>query len=491
MKILTQIIRVLKPSEVRLIRNFYKVQPNGEVKRRLELFELAKAGKAGSDAEAAMAIYKGEPNSAFSHLKNRLQKDILNILLLKEGSKKYETKYAQAIFDCRRMLIEGQILIERGAYRAGEAVLLKANDLALEYELFAETMLINDLLRTTIGIRKGEQAYLSFEGEITDSLDKLAKYLKVKDYYYRLGVLGQFSKKIEKSSLEYAKNALAEAEKDYKLTNSPLVGYFYNFLGIFYGQLSQNYDLAFDYAVDYLKLVESSPSVSSDTRIASANLQISSIAIHKGNYPEAISYAQKARNKFIAGLFNELQAIEVMFIATFHYKDFEEAEKLMEVALQHPKIKANKQVPARWEYYKANLFFVNGKYNEAAVMLMKETELTKDKAGWLMGYRVLELMCAVEQDDLEVFDYRAESFKKLLQRNKEENVERPRLALKILGTYIKTGGDIKKAIQEEKDNIMLLSEGKGEYQWDPLGFELIRFDEWLNKLAQKKARARV
>ncbi len=123
-------------------------------------------------------------------------------------------------------------------------------------------------------------------------------------------------------------------------------------------------------------------------------------------------------------------------------------------------------------------------------MLMKETELTKDKAGWLMGYRVLELMCAVEQDDLDVFDYRTESFKKLLQRNKEENVERPRLALKILGTYIKTGGDIKKTTLEEKKNIELLKTGKGEYQWDPMGFELIRFDEWLDKFAQKKAKVR-
>ena len=85
-----------------------------------------------------MAIYKGEPNSAFSHLKNRLQKDILNILLLKEGSKKYETKFAQATFDCRRMLIEGQILMERGAYKAGEAVLTKARELAAEYDLYAE-----------------------------------------------------------------------------------------------------------------------------------------------------------------------------------------------------------------------------------------------------------------------------------------------------------------------------------------------------------------
>ncbi len=487
---MTQIVRVLKPGEIRLIRNFYKVQPNGEVKRRLELFELVKSGKVSTDVEAAKAIYKSEPNSAYSHLKNRLQKDILNILLLKEGSKKYETKYAQAVFDCRRMLIEGQILIERGAYRAGEAVLLKANELATEYELFAEILLINDLLRTTVGIRKGEQAYLAFESEIGNSLNKLGKYLVVKDYYYRLGVLGQFSKNIEKSSRDYAKTALEEAKQHYLETQSPLVGYFYNYLGIFYGQLYQDYPLAYQYAVEYLKLVENNPSISSETRIGTANLQLASIQINQGNYHEAVDYANTAQQKFIKGLFNELQAIEVLFIATFHKKEYRQAEKLMEVAVAHPKFKANKQIPAKWDYYKANLLFVNGQYNDAAVMLVRETELTKDKAGWLMGHRILELMCAIEQGDLEVFDYRAESFKKLLQRQKEENIERPRLILKVLGTYIKMGGDIKKTLADESTNLALLREGQNEYAWDPMGFELIRFDEWLDKLATRQVRVR-
>lgn len=490
MKILTQIIRVLKPSEVRLIRNFYKVQPNGEVKRRLELFELAKAGKASTDAEAAMAIYKQEPNSAFSHLKNRLQKDVLNILLLKEGSKKYETKFAQAGFDCRRMLIEGQILLERGAYRAGEAVLLKARDLAAEYDLYAEGVQINDILRTNIGIRKGEQAYLSFAPVIADHLNKLEKYLIVKDHYYKINLTSQFKKNFEKQSKAPLEAALLEAEKYYKETESATIGYYYNYLGIFYGHFIGDYNLAEKYAKDYLLLVEKYPAISSDTRIATANLQIASIAMNKNDFPSAINYANIARKRFITGLFNELQATEVLFVALFHNKDYEKALGLIDMAAAHPKYNANKQIPAKWNYYKANLDFVNGNYNDAAVMLMKETELTKDKAGWLMGYRVMELMCAVEQDDLDIFDYRTESFKKLLQRNKEENVERPRLALKILGTYIKTGGDIKQTMQDEKKNIDLLKTGKGEHQWDPMGFELIRFDEWLDRFAAKKTRVR-
>lgn len=491
MKILTQIIRILKPSEVRLIRNFYKVQPNGEVKRRLELFELAKSGKGNSDAEAAKAIYNGEPNSAFSHLKNRLQKDVLNILLLQEGSKKYETKYAQAIFDCRRMLIEGQILFERGAYRAGETVLQKAYDLAEEYELYAECLQIADLLRTNVGIRKGEAAYLSFEPVIADNLNKLQKYLSVKDSYNRFGVISQFKKNFEKQSMAPLEAALEEAGRYYKETGSATIGHYYNYLGIFYGHFLGDYELAEKYAIAYLKLIEVSPAISSDTRIASANLQLASISINKGDYAAAIDYAITARDKFIGGLFNELLAIEAQFVATFHNKDYAAASKIVEIARLHPKYKANKQIPAKWDYYKANLSFVNGDYNDAAVVLMKETELTKDKAGWLMGYRVLELMCAVEQDDLDVFDYRTESFKKLLQRNKEENVLRPRTALKILGTYIKTGGDIKKTMQDEHENIELLKSGKGEYVWDAMGFELIRFDEWLDRLAKKKLKARV
>jgi hypothetical protein len=369
-------------------------------------------------------------------------------------------------------------------------VLLKAQDLAEEYELYAECVQINDLLRTNIGIRKGEAAYLSFEPKIIDNVSKLQKYLSVKDSYNRFGVISQFKKNFEKQSMAPLETALEEAGRFYKETGSATIGYYYNFLGIFYGHFLNDYELAEKYAKDYLKLIEVSPAISSDTRIASANLQIASISINKGDYAAAIGFAIAARDKFISGLFNELQAIEVQFVATFHNKDYAAANKIVEVAQLHPKFKANKQIPAKWEYYKANLSFVNSNYNDAAVVLMKETELTKDKAGWLMGYRVLELMCAVEQDDLDVFDYRTESFKKLLQRNKDENVVRPRTALKILGTYIKTGGDIKKTMVEEKENIELLSEGKGEYMWDAMGFELIRFDAWLDRLAKKKLKVR-
>lgn len=490
MKTLTQIVKVLKPSEVRLIRSFYKVQPNGEVKRRLELFELVKSGKATTDVEAARAIYKCEPNSAFSHLKNRLQKDVLNILLLKEGSKKYETRYAQSIFDCRRMLIEGQILIERGAYKAGEVVLLKAKELADEFELFAEAILINDILRTNIGIRKGEQAYINFGPVIEENLDKLKKYLVVKDQYYRFNFSSQSKKNVEQHLKSLIGAALSDAEDFYSTTQAATIGFYYNYLGIFYGHLFKDFDLASKYAKDYLKLVLNNPSISSQTRIGSANLQIASIATNKANYDEALEFAKNAKENFITGLFNELQAIEVMFITAFHKQDFTFAQSIWDMAVVHPKYKSNKQTPAKWEYFKANLLFADGQYKQASVMLMKETELTKDKAGWLMGYRILELMCAIEQGDYDIIDYRAESFKKLIQRQKEENVERPRTILKVLSTFVKMGGDVKKTFAEEKTNIELLQKGEGEYWWDPMGFELIRFDGWLDRIAARHTRMR-
>ena len=154
MKNLTQIIRVLKPGEVRLIRNYYKVDTNGEERRRLELFDLIKEGSVSADKEAAMAIYNTKPNSAYSHLKARLRKDILNLLLLQDSSKRYEPEFAQAEFDCRRLFIEGDLLVSRGAYEPGVDALKEAQKLAIKFEFYNELVMIDDVLRSHLGGKK-------------------------------------------------------------------------------------------------------------------------------------------------------------------------------------------------------------------------------------------------------------------------------------------------------------------------------------------------
>ena len=117
MKQLVPLVKVLRPGEIRLIKHFFSLESNAEVKKRAELFTLILSKKAQTDQKALKKLYKTETNtSAFSHLKERLRKDVLNVLFLQDASKKFSTKYANAEFECRRNYIQADILIARGAY---------------------------------------------------------------------------------------------------------------------------------------------------------------------------------------------------------------------------------------------------------------------------------------------------------------------------------------------------------------------------------------
>lgn len=482
MQSLTQIIGVLKPGEVRLIRNYYKVQSNGEVQKRLTLFDLIRSGKVGSDQEAAAAIYDSAPSSAYSHLKARLQKDILSLLLLQEGSKRYETKYAQAIFDCRRMIIEGQMLIERGAYNMGVEVLTKAAALADKYEFYLEDVTINDILRTHLGVKKGIKAYNKYDKEIRQKVEKMEKLLQAKDYYHRMLVPNLFQKNREQHYSDFSKEALETLEAYYKQTKSANIGYFYYYISIYYHQIHKNMDAALQSAQNFLKLIEKHPAIHSSSRVASANFQIAVNMAYMQRYKEAMRYAEVASNKFVKGLINELAALEMLFYAALHNGDFAMCQQVLNRARAHPKIHVNKQYPAKWDYYEANLLFCMGKYEEASAKLIGYSELLKDKAGWLLGHKMLELMCMFMQDELDLMDFRTESLRKLLQRQKGENVQRSKAMMKVLETYMRLGGNLKKTREKEADRLQLLRDAEGAYSWDPLGFELVRFDAWFDNL---------
>lgn len=480
---LTQIIDILKPGEVRLIRNFYRIQSNGEIKQRLKLFDLIKTKGVTDDQQACKIIYDCPPNSAYSHLKARLQKDILSLLLVQEGSKRYETPYAQAVFDCRRMIIEGQMLIERGAYDIGVKVLTKADKLAKKYELYNEDVTIADILRSHLGIKRGLKAYNKYNADIEQMADKMIKLLQSRDYYHRLMVPNLFQKNREQHFSDYSVDALAQLGKYYKETRSGKIGFYYWHLKVYHHQIHKEMPLALDAAQSLLKLLEKTPAIHSNSRVASANFQIAAISAYMGKYADAFKSATKAHSMAVKGLMNELAALEMMFLTAFQAGKYKEAQTIVNKAKAHPKIKANKLIPAKWDYYQAYLLFVSGKYEEASRMLWNYNELYKDKAGWLLGLRILELMCMVQQDELEIMDFRTESFRKLIQRQKSENVQRVKDMVKVMESYVRQGGNKEKTLKKEARRLSLLRSGEGNYQWDPLGFELIRFDEWFDNLA--------
>src|SRR5690606_21694098 len=97
MKNLTHIISSLKSGEIKMVRKYYKYMVEvRDADKRQKLFELAKRNPSIDDVEACKILYNKGLHSGFSQLKKRLKQDILNILLLQDSSRRFNTPYARA-----------------------------------------------------------------------------------------------------------------------------------------------------------------------------------------------------------------------------------------------------------------------------------------------------------------------------------------------------------------------------------------------------------
>jgi len=476
MEELRQIYNSLTSSEKRFVRNYYKNDPD---KKRLRLFQLLEEGIEISDEDAMKEIYGEISKTAFSHLKSRLKKDIMSVLLFQEGDKQSAAPYRQAEIDCRRLLIEGDLLLKRGVYKTAVKTLKKAKKLADQYELTAEAIIIEDLLRTHIGFKKGLKEFNEYSKELHSKFSLMEEILEAKEVYNKIGLGSTFKKNEKEDYLTYAKKSYKKLQSFYENTKSPTVGYYYYLTALYYFHLIKDYESALNNAKNLLQLLENSSSIKSSTRIANANLQVTDILIYSGQYQESIHYANETINHLGKGLMNELVSLQWLFFAQFHSGALDQAGQTLERAFAHPKRKASDFLHGKWWFYRASFYFAKGNYDDSLNALDQNRKLLKDKSTWMLGTRLLEIMNFVEQEQFRLIDFRVEALRKLLQKQKKKT--RIQSILKILQTLVNNHYDFDIAINKEKELIRKLKDGEEDFYWDPMGFEMIRFEEWVGR----------
>ncbi|CAN5141506.1 hypothetical protein BH09BAC1_BH09BAC1_29340 [soil metagenome] len=173
-------------------------------------------------------------------------------------------------------------------------------------------------------------------------------------------------------------------------------------------------------------------------------------------------------------------------MAAFNAKQKEVYLFALDKALGHTKIRSSDMLYGKWLFYKAAAQFTDRKLEEALNTLYADNTLLKDKAGWLFGHRLLEIMILMERKDYELIDFRIEALRKLLQRQKHKSITRIKAIFQILHLFVRGGYNYRDTAIEAKSQLELL-EGNAElYFWDPLGFETIRFDTWFRAKALTK-----
>lgn len=493
------LVNTLQTGEIRLLRHFYRLHKDNESKKINLLFDLAIRSKTCKKTEelnlkAMKLLYKGNSKYeyTFARLKSRLKNDILNILLLQAFSMKLKSRHDSAIFDCRRMLIQGEILMNRGIYAEGISILEKASTIARKNELFAEQILIDELCRNYNLAQSGEKEFRNFMSRIEKNTGLLERAQYAKYFHYEITAARLFKKSL--NPLEDWKNKLDKIRKDYEESRSVKIGFYYHLSALNYYREARDYKRSLEFGIVMLKDSETNEILKTPYYLGRINMELAKCYLLTGDYERAIQHTDTAGQHLGKELDNQLALLEILFHAHVMKNDSNKVKAILHKAFEKTGPSEHEQLRAKWHFLKAGAEFRSGEFSNALQSLRSCDVLLRDKNGWLLAYSLFEAICKIENGNLEWMEYRSEALKKIMQRyNKEyEGDQKVRYdcIYRILRTLHKNSYDYVQTLNDEEDTIRCLSATSYEHSWHLSGYEPVPFESWIRKKAAAQLKSK-
>lgn len=445
---------------------------------RLKLFKLVNSG-VSTDVEAKEKLNGKGGDSSYSHLKTRLKNDILNILMMQDTTKRFAQGNRAAELDCRKKVAQSHILWLRGAQIEGMKTLEAALKAADKYELLAERLQINQLIRERLlGTGLSDQL-VDLNRKISTDLIKYEALLKVQEKSYTLAS-PEFAKKLksrvnEKQNLEL----IEELRTLYRKHKLARIGFWYYMASTEYYNARANFETVAKLGLEFLKLVEKSPAVRSKNNIAGVNQTVGVAYMELRQFAGAQSHLVTAEALFPSSGFNRLQCLQFLVQSENAMAAYDDALEHIEIALSHPRINTRESLVARWLYFKACVEFGSGDADESFKSLNRDGYIMKQVDSWNVQFRLLEIMQLVSFKDEEWLEFKINALSKFLTRHKDLATLRVQAALSIFRNLLRKELDFGEFTDKNKELLQnCLMETSG-YEWLPSGPELVRFDKWV------------
>ena len=478
MKSLKSLVKVLRPSEKRLLLHYYSRNTNSEEKLRLALFKLVEKG-VESDSEARLKLKSNASVSAYSHLKSRLKNDILNVLLMQDTTKRLAQGNRAAELDCRKKVAQSHLLLLRGAQVEGMKVLKQALKAADKFELLAERLQINHQLREFFVGATSTNELGRLNKEISKDLKIYEALLYVEEQSFVL------------SSPEFAKNLRTRAkEAEYLVLIEELgnlfrkhklarIGFWYYMAATEYHRARKNFEDVVVIGLKFLKLVEKRPSVKSKNNMAGVNQTVGGGYFELRQFESAIVHFSKAEKLFPASGFNRLVPLQYLALAEAAIANYTGSLRHVGVALSHPRVATRESLVPRWLFMKASVEFLKGEVDQSFKTINSNGYLMKQQDAWNIQYRLLEMMQLISKRDEEWLEFKLDATRKFLTRHKDLDSPRVRTAIDIFGNLLRKDLDFNLLSDKNLQGLnACLNEEKG-FIWNPSSPEIVRFDYWI------------
>jgi hypothetical protein len=247
-------------------------------------------------------------------------------------------------------------------------------------------------------------------------------------------------------------------------------------------------ELAADKAQELLRFVKSKPSLNTLPQLPICYLYLAQTHIPLFRFSEVLIYTSLAKEYFKQGSWNYGETLLMEFYAHFYRNEFSSAYAAVNELLDDNRYAATRYKQGERRYLKACCLVALGEYTEAQYELSQIYQITKDKTGWNIGYRLMSIILSCINRKVERMDSDLSALQRDLHRIKHlSNISsRDKIVIVILRELLKYDGDFRYVAKTRNKELTYLRNSSGEYAWRMFGHEVIPFHLLLESLVSKR-----
>lgn len=447
---IARIIQTFKPAECEFIRDYYLRKSNGSATKRLQLFDLLKNQLSKDNEQVCRLLYNRKPDSGFSQLKKRLKQDLLDFMVFFPSTKNDTPDNSAAELECRKLFVQAKTLVHRGIEDEAIGILKRVGKLAKDFDLPQMKALSLDLLQEI-----SDQSFRDFtidSAKVERDLEIHLAKVKSRNLYRRLNEKGiaELENSKEDQSLIMQLKVLCE---NYW---TPSLGFWHHLLALKTNFLNDKVGKAYWHGLRLDQALTSHGGALSNDQLFDFYHEMA-VLLAKARKPNrAELYARKAEMICSSDCDDLLKILEVRFVLAFSRKEYSECLELWQEAMNHKKVENDDLGYFKWVFFEACLQFVEGDFEQSLFLLRKSADLTRDKSGFFIEHRLLEILNLIELGEHDLLEYRVESFRKLIEYHQDKCPERIHSVMKLLRTLVRTGYDLEATYMQEKENLVLI-----------------------------------
>lgn len=487
---LKSIINTMKPEEINSLEKFilyYSDNDDAHKSKSYQLYEAILKSKDLSANEIQKSIYGKVNYQAFNKLVNRLKVKTMDVLLFSSNlNRGYYSDRSSMVFELRKKIIQIDILILKGVrHKVLDEINLGIKK-ADSYEVYDVLVQLLHSKRRFQSIDVGPKSIEKIKLDIKSAEMKWLMYNESQATFNELSSLISISSSHE-SYRKVLDKSLDFLKASYSKTQSPTIGYYYNFLMVEKAQLETNYTQAGKYLNQLIDIIKLNKSVFSEYRMGSANMNLANNYLFLNKFSDALDRIAMARKYFVNQPLNLSVLREIELYATFYKGDISASENIVTSLMADSKKAGSAVVQSKIAFYAACIDFVQGNIISALNKYNESQEIEKDKEGWNIIKRIMTTLCRIELNEYESVELKLTSLDKFIKRIIKTKNIRPRylLIVRILRKLINSNFDYNLVYQSRKKYFDLLDSEDENYTWAIKSPELVVFEAWF-KFKMKK-----